>query len=169
VRTLALPLAALAACVDGPPDVPDAATPPAPVAERCAAARDLDGTDYLACDRRVSAEAARAVCADAGMVLAGAGSPSEARFLHELAADALTGNPRLGGDDMLAEGVWRWADSLERIEGGWAPGQPDGGAAHNCLALLVDGAHAGRWFDAACDIPAPFVCERSAAPPPEAP
>ncbi|XP_048745732.2 perlucin-like [Ostrea edulis] len=65
----------------------------------------------------------------------------------------------LGASDVMSEGDWQWAVTLDRVSyTNWAPGTPNNG--HNvehCLQL--SGGHNFLWNDDNCENKHYFVCE----------
>jgi Lectin C-type domain len=61
----------------------------------------------------------------------------------------------VGISDEATEGTWVTATGKTASYLPWAPGQPDGGDAHDCAVQN----EAGLFFDVACNVSYPTVCE----------
>ncbi|GLH11176.1 Hemolymph lipopolysaccharide-binding protein [Gryllus bimaculatus] len=107
---------------------------------------------------------AAATCAREGAALA---TPETAREAGLLAG--MMTRPQLresgvfiGINDLAEEGDWRNYDGTQLRDSGynsWAPGEPSGGRAENCGALLAD----GHLADVPCSEPRAFYCRRPEA------
>merc|ERR1712055_1268681 len=66
------------------------------------------------------------------------------------------------GNDIEREGVYRQADGEPILWSPlWGSGEPNGGAAENCLEVhLVGDADAGKWNDVSCTTAKHYICER---------
>lgn len=97
-----------------------------------------------------------AACAVDGTHVVTIESPTENLAMHGFAVKR-NGYFWLGITDAATEGQWRAPGGQLATYLPWSqanPMQPDGGAAHNC-ALQSE----GFWFDVACDVSYPTVCE----------
>ncbi|XP_033728805.1 C-type lectin domain family 17, member A-like isoform X2 [Pecten maximus] len=64
--------------------------------------------------------------------------------------------------DMVMEGVWQWASTLETLSYfNWAPNEPNGIDNEDCIIVKQDD---GMWNDLACFNRRYFVCERKNIP-----
>ncbi|MCB9627364.1 MAG: DUF4215 domain-containing protein [Sandaracinaceae bacterium] len=77
-----------------------------------------------------------------------------------------------GGNDIAAEGTWRWSNNNDHFwtgtSGGtpiggfytqWAPGEPNDSGGEDCGTFWNAGGVDWRWNDATCGTNQPFVCE----------
>ena len=79
-------------------------------------------------------------------------------ILEEYGTSIYTSHFWLDGTDMLTEGHWIWASTIEPWEfTNWHPGEPNGGTGNNCLEF---GSHWNfTWNDEVCSHQKHFVCE----------
>lgn len=61
----------------------------------------------------------------------------------------------IGGTDSGVEGTFTWINGDPFGATQWAPGEPGGGTAENCILYADQG-----WNDVACAQPSSYVCER---------
>jgi hypothetical protein len=98
-------------------------------------------------------EDARASCNGAGGYLAVPGDATESAFV-----DSLAERVHIGGCDADTEGAWTWATGDAWTYADWAEGEPNGGAASDCLEMI----RSGLWADRDCattDGTTGYVCE----------
>lgn len=71
----------------------------------------------------------------------------------------LLGQFWIGGNDIDAEGQWRWVTSGNPLTfTDWAPGEPNNtGGNEDCLLLLPNTAY--QWNDATCSTRSLYICE----------
>ena len=62
-----------------------------------------------------------------------------------------------GGNDMAAEGTYKWDDNTAIATFHWINNEPNGGAAENCIG--IDGAFAEGWRDQICTDSRAYICE----------
>lgn len=118
---------------------------------------------YLFCDDRREWQDARLECEARGMHLARIDDEAENDFIHaHVATDTW-----IGGNDIEAEGVWRWTDGEQFWSGdddggpvgglytNWSYGKPRDLEDDNCVQVRFD----GRWQDDECDDDEQYICE----------
>jgi hypothetical protein len=117
----------------------------------------VEGARFALCDLQVGWDDARARCAARGGTLARLDSATQASAVYAAAKAIEDDAWWIGLDDRAEEGRFGWTDGAAVGFTHWASGQPDNDACNqDCVALRKDGR--GRWADAACGQPSPFVC-----------
>jgi hypothetical protein len=115
-------------------------------------------------DDLVDWDGAKKACQTAGGKLATVASAEESRALFDslkLPSGLPSWQPLegvwIGLTDAVQEGTFRWSDGSALAYKNWAPGQPnDGNAGEDCTTFTLGN---GKWNDADCATPLPYVCE----------
>ena len=89
--------------------------------------------------------------------LASPSTDSEHNFVNTYVLGGHNFGVWVGGNDIAAEGTWRWSDGSEFKFTAWHSGEPDGGNAQDCILL---NRHDNVWVDEYCYAKWRFVCER---------
>ncbi len=73
----------------------------------------------------------------------------------------ISGSVWTGYNDKLNDGSFVWNDKADTSYKNWASGNPNGGAAQNCVALMLNGQDSGKWVDTICSASMNYVVKVS--------
>ncbi|XP_069107953.1 perlucin-like protein isoform X1 [Argopecten irradians] len=83
------------------------------------------------------------------------------RYIHRFRC-AFNSQFWLDATDMILEGVWEWAQSLEALTYfNWGPNEPNGQLNEDCIVVRDDN---GEWNDISCTDRRYFICEKKNVP-----
>jgi hypothetical protein len=128
------------------------------------------GQTYLFCNRAVSFQMAKSICAGQAFLLAHIDDAAENAWMRMTATSMFGGVTfNFGGNDIATEGVWLWDGTTQQFwQGGtggasvgglynnWGSGEPNNSDNEDCTKMLPDGS----WVDSGCGDNQRFVCER---------
>ena len=68
---------------------------------------------------------------------------------------------RFGLHEDTTDGTWYWVDGTELISqvSNWYTNEPNNAGRNEDCAVVQE--RLGKWFDIRCDLPLPFICEKS--------
>ncbi|MCB9683191.1 MAG: VCBS repeat-containing protein [Alphaproteobacteria bacterium] len=118
----------------------------------------LFGTGYWICDQPLAWADAVTACEDLGGYLSHPAGDQEGFLVSRAAGFDVGDTWWLGVTDSATEGTWLHEDGTtpSSLLLRWAPGEPSGGDAQDCMYLLTDD---GKHYDDDCAVARGFICE----------
>lgn len=107
---------------------------------------------YFQDEPEIDWRAARRECVARGGDLATIGSWAERQFVHSFVGEETW----VGGNDLVAEGTYGWANGEPFRFADWDNGQPNNSGSEDCVFMNAD----GEMHDNGCDVITAFLCER---------
>ncbi|XP_028447819.1 galactose-specific lectin nattectin-like [Perca flavescens] len=103
---------------------------------------------------------AETFCLTAGGNLASIHSAEEHKFIRDFINQVSVTNTFswIGGTDAVKEGTWLWSDGSKFDFINFNAGEPNNGAAENCLLIYFG---VTGWYDGSCTSQFSFVCSKN--------
>ncbi|XP_048051453.1 CD209 antigen-like protein C [Megalobrama amblycephala] len=92
-------------------------------------------------------------CAERGAYLVIINSSEEQEFVSNFEMNVWIGLSE------YAEGVWKWVDNTELIQGYWITGEPNHLMDEDCVEIQPDWSSQGNWNDFPCEEKKHYICE----------